>query len=91
MTARRVGFRADGKAAKTAGKAKKMLMEACYVLDRFWDGRMRESAALHGRMRFLGESSGKTKRKIKEKSQFKLYAKSGLTGLCHMDIIKATE
>ena len=33
MTARRVGFRADGAAAKTTGKAKKMLMEACYVLD----------------------------------------------------------
>ena len=33
MTARRVGFRADGKAAKTADRAKKMLMEACYILD----------------------------------------------------------
>lgn len=33
MTAQRVGFRADGKAAKTAGKAKKALMEACYILD----------------------------------------------------------
>ena len=33
MTARRVGFRADGAAAKTTGKAKKMLMEACHILD----------------------------------------------------------
>lgn len=33
MTARRVGFRADGMAAKTKGKLKKTLMEICYTLD----------------------------------------------------------
>ncbi len=56
------------------------LMEACYILDLLWDGRTRENDALHGHMRLFGGCSGKTKRKIKEKSRFKLYAKIDLTG-----------